>query len=198
MANSKRKCGGCGEYFRPEQEFPGPVAWCSPDCGLIVAKKRVPAIKERKAKEARAEHRAAKERVKTRSQWLKEAQTAFNAYIRARDEGLPCISCGQYVSDADLLTGSRMDAGHYRSTGSSPELRFEESNCHAQCVKCNRYLSGVAADYRIGLIQRIGVERVEWLEGPQEPKHYTIDDLRGVRDLYRAKLKALKKERAAA
>ena len=162
--------------------------------GLDKARVQIQRDKERKAKEARADHRAAKERVKTRSQRIREAQAAFNAYIRARDEGLPCISCG---SLPEQKRGGTMDAGHYRSTGSSPELRFEENNCHAQCVKCNRYLSGVAVDYRIGLIQRIGIEAVERLEGPQEPKRYTIDDLREIRSFYRAKLKALKKERAA-
>jgi len=42
------------------------------------------------------------------------------------------------------------------------------------------------------LIEKIGLERVEWLEGPHEPKKYTIDELKGIRDLYRRKLKELK------
>lgn len=49
--------------------------------------------KARKRKEAkeRQEHRQRKEAVKTRSEWLKQAQTVFNQYIRLRDKGLPCF-----------------------------------------------------------------------------------------------------------
>ena len=113
MANSKRKCGGCGERFRvsPEQTFPGPVAWCSTDCALVVAKKRLPAAKAKIERVERAKHREAKERVKPRNKWLQEAQAAFNAYIRARDECLPCICCGEY-GDGLHGRGGEWDAGH--------------------------------------------------------------------------------------
>jgi hypothetical protein len=33
---------------------------------------------------------------------------------------------------------------------------------------------------------------VEWLEGPHEPKKYTIEDLKSIKETYRQKLKALK------
>ena len=145
-------------------------------------------------KQARAEHREAKIRIKTRSQWVKEAQVAFNSYIRARDEGRACISCGNHT---EQKRGGTTDAGHYRSTGSSPECRFLEENCHAQCVKCNRYLSGSAVDYRIGLIAKIGLKAVEELEGPHEARHYTIEDLKAIKAKYKDKLKALQSERAA-
>ncbi len=197
MANSKRKCGGCGEYFKPQQQFPGPVTWCSPKCGLIVAQKRIPAQRRKQEKQERAEIRKRKEAIKPRSKWLREAQAAFNAYIRERDNELPCISCGTRMNNDGLTTGSRIDAGHYRSTGSSPELRFEPLNCHAQCVKCNRHLSGSAVDYRIGLINKIGAEKVEWLEGPHEPKRYTVEDLKQIKEKYKRKLKELKQGRAA-
>jgi hypothetical protein len=34
---------------------------------------------------------------------------------------------------------------------------------------------------------------VEWLEGPHEPKNYTIEDIKEIRDLYRWKLRELRK-----
>ena len=93
---------------------------------------------------------------------MKEAQAAFNAYVRARDKDDACISCGNYVLGDQI--GGGWDAGHYRSTGSAPHLRFHLHNCHKQCVKCNRFLSGNVAEYRKGLIKKIGIEKVEALE----------------------------------
>lgn len=141
------------------------------------------AVTER-AKKDRAKLREDKAKAKTRSQWLKEAQIAFNAYIRERDKDMPCISCGRFH------TGS-YDAGHYRSVGACPSLRFEESNCHRQCVPCNQHKSGNVIEYRIRLLERIGLERVEWLESNHEPKKYTIADAMAIKAMYRAKLREL-------
>ena len=138
------------------------------------------------AKVERASIKARKEAIKSKADWAREAQTAFNAWIRARDEGLPCISCGRHHQ-------GQWHAGHYLSTGARPELRFTESNVHRQCAPCNTHLSGNAVLYRIGLIHRIGSETVEWLEGPHELPKWTADDYRTIRDNYRAKLKELKK-----
>ncbi len=131
-----------------------------------------------------------REKLKTKSEWMREAQAAFNAYIRFRDQlaGHPCISSGKPLD----WSGNNVDAGHYRSIGSAPHLRFDERNCHAQSKKDNRYLSGNAVDYRIGLIARIGLEAVESLEADQTPKKYTIAELRAIKAHYVAKLKELK------
>jgi hypothetical protein len=137
------------------------------------------------AKVERASIKARKEAIKSRADWAREAQTAFNAYIRARDEGLPCISCGRHHQ-------GQWHAGHYLSTGARPELRYTESNVHRQCAPCNTHLSGNAVLYRIGLIERIGLQVVEWLEGPHEMPKWTAEDYRAIRDRYRAKLKELK------
>jgi Bacteriophage Lambda NinG protein len=71
-------------------------------------------------------------------------------------------------------------------------LRFNEDNVHAQCKYCNNQLSGNAANYRIGLVKRIGLERVEALECDHKLNHYTKDDLRAIEATYKAKLKAIK------
>ncbi|MDP4546504.1 recombination protein NinG [Marinobacter sp. MDS2] len=171
------------------------AGFCGYDC---MAKHGLEKAREQVAKETRRWVRSEKARLKTKGDWTKEAQAEFNKYVRARDCHQPCISCGRYPSDADLLTGSRMDAGHYRSVGSCPELRFEELNCHAQCVKCNQHLSGNTVEYRIRLVQRLGAETVAWLEGPHAAKHYTIDDLKAIKAKYRAMTKELQKQREAA
>ena len=57
--------------------------------------------------------------------------------------------------------------------------------------------SGNLLGYRPGLIQKIGIEAVEWLEGPHEAKKYTVDELKAMTADYRAKTKELKKGLAA-
>lgn len=151
---------------------------------------------DRKAKKAaeREQTRERKQALKSIARLVAEAQVEFNRWIRARDDGKPCICCGRFASDADLLTGSRWDAGHYRSTGSASHLRFNEDNCHRQLVQCNRHGAGRAVDYRIGLIARIGLARVEALEANNAVHHWTREELSAIKADYRAKLKELRKE----
>ncbi|QHD05518.1 recombination protein NinG [Pseudomonas sp. R76] len=148
------------------------------------------------AEVGRREIKVRKEALKTRADHLREAQAAVNEYVRLRDAHLPCISCDSTPNDNDLMTGSRWDAGHYRSVGACPELRFEPSNIHRQCVKCNRNLSGNAVEYRIRLVMRIGAEKVAWLEGLHAPCKYTVDEIKAIKAKYRAMTRELK--RAAA
>ena len=93
-------------------------------------------------KQERKELREAKQRIKTRAEWLKEAQSEVNRYVRLRDKDLPCISCGRFHN-------GQYHAGHYRTVGSAPELRFELSNIHKQCAPCNNHLSGNIVNYRL-------------------------------------------------
>ncbi|MHA6160988.1 recombination protein NinG [Pseudomonas sichuanensis] len=191
----KCKAPGCGKHFKPTMTT---QKVCSVDCARAIAKcPKLQRVAARAiAQQNRKESQARREKLKTRREHMAEAQTAFNAYIRERDAGLPCISCESLPSDHDLITGSRWDAGHYRSVGACPELRFEPLNVHRQCVKCNRNLSGNAVEYRIRLVKRIGVDQVEFLEGPHQPQRLTIEDLQAIKALYRQKLKDLR--RAAA
>ncbi|WJN61341.1 recombination protein NinG [Pseudomonas sp. SO81] len=181
-----KKCAvrSCRAPFIPKQSF---QTWCSPECGLAIAKAKQD--KQRVAIEQveRREIRAAKERVKPRAEHMKEAQSAFNAWVRERDILLPCISCGRHHQ-------GKYDAGHYRTVGSNPALRFEPLNCHKQCVPCNQHKSGDIVNYRINLVQRIGAEKVAWLEGPHEPKKYSIEDLKAIKARYRELVRVMRKE----
>lgn len=130
------------------------------------------------------------EQLKTRSDYIKEAQRAFNAYIRERDKQQACICCGLPLHSGSV--GGQYDCGHYRSIGSAPNLRFDPRNAHAQRKQCNRYGAGRAVDYRIGLIYRIGLEAVESLEADNEPRKWSIEELKAIKAEYVAKLKQLK------
>jgi len=176
----QKTCKVCKKKFTPTKPLQTVCDFgCAIELNLINKAKK----QAQYAKKERKEYREAKEKQKSRRDWLGEAQQVFNSYIRARDEGKPCISCGNY-------TGKK-NAGHYLSVGSCPELRFEPLNVHLQCEKCNSYLSGNLVKYRIALLLRIGKDGVEYLEGPHQPKHYSIDDLKAIKDEYKAKLKSL-------
>lgn len=95
-------------------------------------------------------------------QLLKIATKHFNLFIRNRDSKngyFKCISC-QKVKSVD-----QMCAGHYLSAGNNSVFRFDELNVNGQCnAYCNMFLSGNLVNYRMGLVNKIGKENVEWLE----------------------------------
>ena len=94
-------------------------------------------------------------KTKTLPKLKKELQLIFNAYIRKRDEGKPCISCGQ---NKDL------QAGHYFSVRMYDSLRLDEDNVHGECASCNCFNDSHLIGYGDNLINRIGIERLEELK----------------------------------
>ncbi|RTP45014.1 hypothetical protein EKN37_21075 [Enterobacter hormaechei] len=204
---SRRKCKVCGEYFVPKFHDIR-IRWCSPEHGAILAmeereKEKVKAaakrIKEQKEAEkaGRKRRQEKRESLKSKSRWDKEAQSAFNRYIRIRDEGKECVSCGNpLLGKSNYLTGSAIDASHYRSRGAASHLKFNVFNVHSACTRCNRQLSGNAVEYRIRLIERIGLERVERLESDNEPRRFDIPYLQRIKSIFTRKARALEKRLA--
>jgi hypothetical protein len=181
-----RRCRSCGNSFQPISSM---SKACSVPCALALVH-QANARKEARAKrEERAATRVAKEKAKTRGTHLKELQAAFNQWIRLRDAGQPCIACGRHHQ-------GQLHAGHYRSVGSCPELRFEPDNCHLSCQPCNVHLSGNLIPYRINLVKKIGLARVEWIEGPHLPLKLTLPEILEMKAFYRAEVRRLKKEAA--
>lgn len=181
-----KKCKVCRAPFIPVR--PMQIA-CGPLCAHAYAAK----VAEGKAKQERKADKAKREALKTIPQLIKEAQFAFNAFVRLRDQraGHSCICCGKPLEWGKL--GGAVDAGHWRSTGSASHLRFHEDNCHAQRADCNRYGAGRAVDYRIGLVSRIGIERVEAIERSNEVTKWTREGLRAIKAEYQAKANELRK-----
>lgn len=184
MANSTRKCKQCAEYKSAESGVKVPAGWfCCHAHAIEFAREKSEKVRERKA---RSESRQRKLDVKPIGYWMKKAQASFNAYIRARDAGLPCISCG-HPDD-----GSRQrHASHYRSVGGNPSERFNELNVWASCSICNSHLSGNLTAFRVALVGKVGIEVVEALEGQHEPKRYRREDYQAIEVEYKAKLKEL-------
>ncbi len=164
-------------------------AVCSPACAMIDGPRHAPKARKALDQIERKDIKVRKEKLKSRADHLKDTQQAFNAWVRARDAALPCVSCGRHHE-------GQYHAGHYRTVGANPELRFEPLNAWKQCAPCNNHLSGNLINYRISLLQRIGEEKVAWLEGPHEAKKYTVEELKAMTAEYRAKTRELK--RAAA
>jgi hypothetical protein len=148
-------------------------------------------VRERKAKREHVEDmqatRAKLQALKPRSKLLAEAQHAVNRYVRMRDAAQGCISCG-------TREAGQYHAGHYRSTAAAPELRFDLDNLHRQCAQCNTYLSGNLINYRAGLLERIGPERLAAIEGPHPPRKWTREELIALRADFIQRAKALEAE----
>lgn len=174
-----RKCKVCKTEFEPTKPM---QTVCGFGCAISLGlSQRAKSIKVEQVKERKAD----KLKLKSKAQWAREAQTAFNAFIRERDSDQPCISCGRFH-------GGQYHAGHYLSVGARPELRFDESNVHKQCAPCNTHLSGNAVLYRKGLIARLNAGVVEFLEGPHDLRKDTIESLQRIKANYIEKTKALK------
>ena len=172
-ASRPKECKQCGSSFTPARPMQNV---CSPIC----ARRLVNAAKKEEAERTKARKAA----IKSRAAWARETQAAFNAWVRARDADMPCISCQRHHT-------GQYHAGHYLSRGARPELAYEPDNCHKQCAPCNTHLSGNVALYRVNLIKLIGLDRVEWLEGPHPAKHYSIEDLKDIKETYKRKLKEI-------
>ena len=160
-------------------------------CAIAYSKRKAEEKRKKQEKSDRLEAsrrmRDRKEKLKSRSDWLKEAQKAFNEFIRLRVKDLPCISCGRYHQ-------GQYHAGHYRRVGACPELRFNEDNVHKQCSACNSHLSGNILEYRLGLIEKIGLERVEFLERKDHPPlKLSVEEIKDLIKAYKAKVKELKR-----
>jgi len=167
----KKKCKSCKEPFEPMRPL---QMVCSPKCGYDYAKMK-------KEKDWRKEKKKRKEKLMTRSDWMKLAQVTFNKYIRQRDINKGCISCGA------SLQGVKFDAGHFYSVGSYPRLRFDENNVHGQCVRCNQHLHGNISEYSHKLPLRIGKDNFDTLtlERNKEPLKLTTIEIKELINKYK-------------
>lgn len=172
----KKKCAVCKLTFQPERSI---QPCCSIKCAIakVQIDKKAKFDKETKLK---------KEAIKSRAQWLREAQKEFNAYIRLRDADKPCISCDKQDNGRH-----QRHASHYRSVGACTSLRFNEANVHASCSTCNNMLSGNLIEYRIRLIKKIGLDMVDWIECQPKERRWTIDEIKEIKSIYKEKKKSI-------
>ncbi|MEY2630760.1 MAG: hypothetical protein RLZZ469_1657 [Bacteroidota bacterium] len=185
----KRKCKSCGEVF---QKTSMTQSVCSIACAIAHANVLKAKREAYVAKKERSETREKRMALKTIPELIKEAQTAFNAWIRYRDRNSLCICCEKPLGE--FATGGDFDCGHYRSRGAAGHLRFNEDNAFGQRKYCNTYLSGNVQGMREGMIKRIGIERVRAIETNNETHKWTKEELIEIKRHYREKLKQAKTE----
>lgn len=202
LTTKTRKCKVCKAVFAPMKAMQQVCGFgCAIELGVAAKKKaqRMEQIKERRADKVKRESQ------KTRGQWLAEAKTAIQRFRRL-DElsmGSGCMSCGRSQKEVQgtdgWKPGGAWDGGHYMSKGARPELALEPLNIWLQCKSCNsgshyhaRKGYTVNASFRVNLIERLGIHQVEWLEGPHEPNHYTVDELKTIKKHYQELAKELR------
>ena len=175
-----KKCKICGEKFTPVRQL---QPTCNTyKCQIEYANRHLnKKIKEKKKEITKAKKDFYKKDVTT----LKaKAQSAVNRYIRLRDKGDPCISCGCKVVKGD--------ASHFFSVGAHSSVRFDVRNIHLSCYKCNRFLHGNLAEYCPKLIQKIGINRFKDLESlSKDQKKYSSTYYNRIIEIFNKKSKKL-------
>ena len=128
-----------------------------------------------------------KYKTKNVNQLIKIAERWCNSYIRKRDEGRACISCGKYLN---------LQAGHFYPAGWYPNLKFNEKNINGQCLSCKYFKSGNLQEYRKNLNTKIGEKKVKELDflaaaykrnGWKWDRFYLIEKI----EYYKTKVKTL-------
>lgn len=204
----RRNCKICGKSFKPEylQQW-GCDKQHQEDYAVSlldkVRKSRQKSAEALQRRQRAAERRNLKERkfaLSKPAQQANEAQAAFNRYIRIRDYGEPCISCGKLLDwgGNGALTGGGIDASHFRSVGAAAHLRFNTFNVWASCKECNQHKSGNIAEYRPRLVEKIGAERVERLEQDHSIRKFDGDYYARVKKIFTKRGNRLKKRKGLA
>lgn len=189
IAVKAKICQNCRMKFVPD--LPGALV-CSEPCALAYAvsirgkAEKVKAVKGRKADAVK------RQGMKSRQTWLKECQAIVNKVVRLRDmlAGHGCITCGARPAQK---VGGTMDAGHFRSVGSAPHLRFFTPQIRLQCVTCNRYQGGRALDFRKALVAQHGAAWVDALEGMQGLAKFDIAYLQRLKAVFAKLARRLEK-----
>ena len=166
--------------------------------GIEKSRQQMERKRKEKEKQKRAEHRAAKLRIKKRTEWVNDAQKLINQIVVLEDKGRGCISCN---------TGAPVtDSGHYFHRGNkyrvSP-LTLLRLNLNGQCELCNRWEGGKQHEYMEGFIERHGKDKFNELVefkrkvdcGEMPP--LTIDECQVLIVEFKEKLRQLKQRAAA-
>lgn len=159
---------------------------CSVECSLIY-------IESEKKKAYRKEHIKRTVDLYTRSDWIRMAQIEVNRYVRIRDQlaGHRCICCNEPLD----FDGSQVDAGHWRSTGSAPHLRFDTfGNISAQRKHCNRWRAGRAMDQEPIIRERWGDDVADAILADQQSRKWSIAELIEIRGGFRQWANELKRQ----
>ncbi len=173
VENNDKECKVCSKPFKP---FKTTQVVCSPKCATKYGKRKV-----------RQQKKETRDNVIKYSKLMSEAKKAFQSWVRKRDEGKPCISCGK-------MEAEQWDGGHYFKAEVYRGVIFNEDNVHKQCSHCNRWLDANLIPYRANLIYKIGLIEVQELEKEADTtrqKKWSRSELIEIRDKYKKLIKQL-------
>ena len=166
-----KKCKQCFAEFNP---YTTTQQVCSVGC----------AMEFNSEKEVNKRVKELKKGLLTHSDYLNALQIVFNKYIRLRDAGKPCVSCGCKVTEGH--------ASHLFSVGAYPNLRFNEFNVNLSCIECNLHKHGNTHEYMLRLPERIGMANFnKLLEQRNEPNKPSIPEIKILIEKYKKLCKQL-------
>jgi hypothetical protein len=120
---------------------------------------------------------------------LTNVKNVCHKYVRLRDEGKPCISCGTPYK-------SNFQAGHFYKAELFSTLRFNEYNINGQCEQCNLREEGNLNHYELNLPNRIGEDKFNEIKRlaireKQTSHKWNREALKAIRIYYQQKIKNL-------
>jgi hypothetical protein len=178
------RCKHCKTKFEPKQ-FLQKFCMQTDECiSSAIAFTKAQKEKEWK-KSCQKERKEYYEKNRKLSDYEADAKKVYQAWIRKRDENLPCISCGK-------TTDNCWQGSHYFDANRFSGLIFDERNCHKSCEQCNKFHHGNLIGYRIGLVSRYGEEFVKTIENESDAKRkykYTREELTEIKNKYTKLLK---------
>lgn len=196
MTFRRTRCPHCKGKLEPMQRIH--VECIDPYAEAVAARKEREDAKRARmqTRVARAELRLRKEKAKPRSKWLAECQAIVNRYVRllALSRGKGCYTCG---ATPEHKFGGTYDAGHFRSVGSAPHLRFWMPQIKLQCIVCNRHRGGMALAFRRMLVIEHGTDWVESLESMHWTAKHDIPYLIRLKAVLGKRLRRLEKRVAS-
>jgi hypothetical protein len=88
--------------------------------------------------------------------YKKKLDKIFSLYIRYRDAGV-CYTCDKDCGPKSAQCGHFVPRQYLA-------VRWDETNCHAQCYACNMLYNGQPSAYAIRLTEEFGPNKVKELE----------------------------------
>jgi hypothetical protein len=151
-----KTCAMCPRQFLPRSSF---ATCCSQRCAM----RKVKRDNTEKAAKEKAEFQARKDAIK---------RDIVQAIARIRDRHDGCISCHMGAN-----YGGRWHGSHFRPAGNNSAVQFHLWNINKACAQCNLFKGGNVTAYRPRLVEKIGEDRVKWLESQNQVAKYTREYL---------------------
>ena len=129
------------------------------DPWLAVQKIKEQKIKAKEKAQDKRETKVKLDKLKRPSQHETECREIVQKIARIRDRADGCISCHMPADYSGAWHGS-----HFRPAGNNAAVQFHLWNIHKSCAQCNLFKGGNLSAYRPRLVEKIGADRVEWLE----------------------------------